>query len=259
MMPFVRSPKWVVNSGMHGQMSRSALVVMLSLGNSLDSRDDCGLASVARIAKATGLTERAIRNGMAELVRMGILIREPRSVEYRFYDPNRNSGSAERNDDSVERNDGSGPDELNGTVVPHDRNGGSVQPEQPFRTIGRNKDSSRTTLKNYLQEGEREPVMVMHKGKRVSPYHSAAPLLTATGWPENRWCGETGVRAITKALVRISDGCEGESAASDPVQWLGARMNAAAKSTDDPRFVPKITKWLEENYPHLISEGEPAQ
>jgi hypothetical protein len=251
LMNFARFPKWTLSPDIYRDMKPVTVKVLGCLADCLNAKDDAGKVSVRTVCERCNLSRRTVQISLSELAAIGLLKRDCKTGEYEFLP---RTGGAPQCAGAHGDARGGAPQCAGGRTTVREGAHGDAQSE------GRNKDSPRTSYQElYLQEGEREPVMVMHKGKRVSPYHSAAPLLTATGWPENRWCGETGVRAITKALVRISDGCEGESAASDPVQWLGARMNAAAKSTDDPRFVPKITKWLEENYPHLISEGEPAQ
>jgi hypothetical protein len=241
-----REPNWYMNDGTYNRLSRAAIVTLAHMAKLMHGGKWCGSVSTNRLVELTGLGRSSVCRALTELRDAGILERETGQHAYEINTDPRPTGG-------TDCSTGGTPDVPR---VAHARPTGGTSVSHGWDS---HPYSSKTYSKNTLQEGERDPVMVMHKGKQVSPYHSAAPLLTATGWPENRWCGETGVRAITKALVRISDGCEGESAASDPVQWLGARMNAAAKSTDDPRFVPKITKWLEENYPHLISEGEPAQ
>jgi|GEM_PF-2440757 len=93
---------------------------------------------------------------------------------------------------------------------------------------------------------------------RIEVREAAQKLLEVTEWPKPRWGGEGGVRMLSMAILRIADGWHDEEAASDPVTWIQCRMMEKVRDADSEKFVPLITNWIKDEYPHLAQQEQPA-
>lgn len=94
-------------------------------------------------------------------------------------------------------------------------------------------------------------------GTTKNAHQFADELLSSVKWNPQRRGGDTGNRLLAKALVRLRDGARGQEASEDPGGWIGDRMVEYLESLSGPGFHPKFRGWIEEQYPDLVSEGEP--
>jgi hypothetical protein len=235
LMPFSRTPNWIIDTGLYAKLSPSAARLLPVLGRRLNAKDDAGSVTIDRLCELSGLKKTAVYNALSELEKHQIIEREYGKVGYRFRNGGKSdSATAERVSANTER--------VSATAESH-----------PYM--------SRTSIKNTHQEGRVSDGTVPYphrEGGRINTREAAERLLAATGWPKVRWGGEGGVRLLQAILVRLADGWEDDTAATDPVTWIQERMARRVQDADSERFIPNFRKWVESEYPHLARNEQPV-
>lgn len=247
MNSFTRTPKWLFQTGVYYTLSRSALCVLGCLSDALEARDDCGSIRTSVIVEKTGLSKQSVCSAMAELIEVGVVVREKGQARFTF-PLTQGVKHALPKSSTLDPNGQARLTEGSSTV--------DLEVKHALPTDGRNKDSPRTLTKNTLQEAESVgDGLIPYNGKRVNPAEVHKALLDRIGWPENRRGNAKNL--IAHALLAVADGAEGPEAASNPVPWLAVQLKPAVDGAEDPRFVPKIGNWFNENYPHLVANAQP--
>jgi len=251
-MSFIRVPKRVSRGKMLHTMSKSAAWVLIAMADCLESKDDCGRVSVPKLREITGLSRRAVQVGLSELVKSGLIERNQLTGQYRFLPENAGAQPCAGAHGDAH---GGAPSCAGGRTVVRGGAHGDAQ------TVGRNKDRPRTYNQEPIhQEGVCVPsVPYPHRENGTIPVREAAErLFDSVGWPKARRGGEGGVRMLSMAILRIADGWHDEEAASDPVTWIQCRMMEKVRDADSEKFVPLITNWIKDEYPHLAQQEQPA-
>lgn len=235
---FSRVPNWVTDTGLLSKISPSSAKVLIALARKLNAKSDSGSVSIEGLCEMTGLSKTTVYKSLSELEITKVVDRGYGKSSYTFRQGGIQIPDSGKLDSGRAEYDSGRAETLSGRA------------ETLHYT-------TRTSFKNILQEDDH--ACIPFDGVMKNAYQFAGEILTGVKWNPHRRGGDTGERLLATALLRIRDGARGDTASTDPGGWIGGRMAEYLESLSGPGFHPKFPTWIRENYPDLVSEGEPLE